>query len=128
MGRLCQGVGVGKNVKGQRVSSTNTFHAILFDDIPQDRRKEITYISFVCEVCQQKENPNRTRITIEGNQICYTGVTGNNTKSLELLNLLITSVLSLKDYKFSSFNVKNFCFGTPIDRPEYVKIKLSDIP
>ena len=39
MGRLCQVVGVGQNGKGQQVAGTDTFHVILFDNIPRDQRK-----------------------------------------------------------------------------------------
>ena len=36
MGRLCQGVGIGKNNLGNRVEGPNTFHAFKFEDIPED--------------------------------------------------------------------------------------------
>ena len=52
------------------------------------------YTRVVCEVCLQKEDPNRTCITISGNQICYPGDTGTKTGSLELVKLLLNSVLS----------------------------------
>ena len=42
--------------------------------------------------------------------------------------LLLNSFLSLKGAKFGSFRVKNFYLATPLDRPEFVNIKLADIP
>ena len=82
----------------------------------------------VCEVHLEKDDPDRTRITIGGNRICYPGDVGTNTASLELVKLLLNSVLSRKDARFSTFDLKNFFFDTPMPEPEYVRIKISDIP
>ena len=62
------------------------------------------------------------------NCICYPGNTGINTDSLELVKLLINSVLSCQDASFACFDVAKFYPGTPLDHPEYFKIKLVDIP
>ena len=44
LSRLCQVIGHGsKGPKLQRVEGTNTFRVITFEDIPQDRRKEICH-------------------------------------------------------------------------------------
>ena len=53
---------------------------------------------------------------------------GTKTASMDLIKLLINSVLSRKGAKFVTFNIKNFYLQTPLTRPEYVRIKLSDIP
>ena len=53
----------------QRTEGTGTFNIINFDDIPIDRRGEITYTKVVCEYREQKDDHNRTRITIGGNRI-----------------------------------------------------------
>ena len=91
-------------------------------------RSDVTYTRVVCEVRPTKEDPNRTRITIGGNRICYPGDTGTKTGSLELVKLLLNSVLSRPNGKFASFDISNFYLGTPLDRPEYVRIKIADIP
>ena len=127
MGRLCQGIGVGDNGIGHRVEGTDTFRVIYYDNIPPDRRKEITYTSVVCEVRPQKADPNRTRITIGGNRICYPGDVATKTASLELVKLMLNSMLSRRGAKFACFDVSNFYLGTPLDRPEYVRIRLADI-
>jgi hypothetical protein len=82
----------------------------------------------VYEVRPEKDDPNRTRITIGGNSICYPGNVGTNTASLELLKLLLNSVLLQKGARFSSIDCKNFYLGTPMPKPEYVRIKILDIP
>ena len=129
LGRLCQGIGQDPTAPGkQRVEGTDTFRPIMHADIPSSRRHEVTYTKVVCEVRPQKEDPNRTRITIGGNRICYPGDTGTKTGSLEVVKLLINSVTSRPGAKFACFDIKNFYLGTPLDRPEYVRIKLTDIP
>ena len=92
-------------------------------EIPVDRRSEITYTKVVCEVREQKEDPNRTRITIGGNRICDPGDVGTPTAGLDIVKLIINSVLSRGNAKFSCFDIANFYLMTPMDRPEYVRIK-----
>ena len=59
LGRIFQGIGKGsKGPKSQRVEGTNTFRLIKFEDIPQDRRKEICHSMVVCEVKPHKEDPH----------------------------------------------------------------------
>ena len=65
LGRLCQGIGSGtKGPWKQRTEGTDTFNIIDYADIPTDRRHEITYTKVFCLVREQKDDPNRTRITI----------------------------------------------------------------
>ena len=76
----------------------------------------------------KKSDPNRTRITIGGNPICYPGDVGTKTASLDLVKIVINSVLSRKDAKYFTFDIYNFYLHNPLDRPEYVHINISDIP
>ncbi|KAL7550017.1 hypothetical protein ACHAWF_017143 [Thalassiosira exigua] len=70
MGRLCQGVGKGEQGPNkQRVKGTDTFRVTKYEDIPHDRRRDIAHVRVVCEVRPQKEDPNRTRITVAGGNI-----------------------------------------------------------
>ena len=128
LGRLCQGIGSGATPTKQRVAGTNTFFLIDYKDIPLHKRKEICHTMVVCEVRPEKDDPDRTRITIGGNRICYPGDVGTNTASLELVKLLLNSVLSRKGARFSTIDLKNFYLDTPMPDPEYVRIKLADIP
>ena len=126
LGRLCQGL---KDTdSANKVTGTDTFHVIDFEDIPKDRLKEVCYSNVVCKVRPEKEDPNRTRITIAGTRVCYPGDVGTKTAPLELVKLMINSVLSRKGAKFCTFDISNFYLQTPLDRPEYIKVKLSDIP
>jgi hypothetical protein len=127
LGRLCQGIKSGSAPTGQQVAGTNTFYIIDYKDIPSHKRKEICHTMVVCEVRPEKDDPDRTCITIDGNRICYPGNVVTNTASLELVKLTLNSVLSRKGAWFSTIDLKNFYLDTPMPDPEYVHIKLSDI-
>ena len=118
LGRLCQGIGAGTTSASQRVSGTNTFFLIDYQNIPMQKRKEICHIMVVCEVHPDKHDPDCTCITIGGNCICFLGNVGTNTALLELVKLLLNSVLSQKEAHFSSIDLKNFYPDTPMPNPE----------
>jgi hypothetical protein len=129
LGRLCQGIGSdASDPAKQRVEGTDTFHVLRYEDIPPDRRKGVAFSKVVCNVKPEKSDPNRTRITIAGQNITYPGDVGTKTASLDLIKLILNSVLSRRGAKFVTFDIKNFYLQTPLDRPEYVRIQLSDIP
>ena len=118
--RICQGISTTPDGSGKRVKGTNTFFLIRFEDIPADRRKETTYTKMVCKVRPKKTDPNRTRITIGGNRICFPGDVGTPIASLELSKIVFNSVFSRPGAKFASFDISNLYLYTPLDRPEYV--------
>jgi hypothetical protein len=128
LGRLCQGIDSGSTPLAQWVSGTNTFFLIDYQDIPLHKRKEVCHTMVVCEVRPDKDDPDRTRITIGGNRICFPGNVGTNTALLELVKLLLNRVLSRKGARFSSIDLKNFYLDTPMPDPKYVRIKILDIP
>ena len=82
----------------------------------------------VYEVKPYKEDLNGTRITVVGSQIFYPGDVGILTGSLDLVKLIINSVLSRRNARFVSFDLKNFYLQTPMEIFEYVRIKFLDIP
>ena len=67
----------------------------------------------VCEVKPHKEDTNRTLITVEGSQICYPGDVGTPTGSLDLVKLIINSVLSRRNARFVSFDLKKLLPPNP---------------
>ena len=52
---------------------------------------------------------------------------GTPTASLELAKIVFNRILSLPGDKFTTFDICNFYLQTPLNRPEYVRVKLSDI-
>ena len=81
----------------------------------------------VCKIKPHKEDPNQTRITVAGSQICYPGDAGTPTGSLDLVKLIINSVLLRRNARFVCFDLKYFYLQTPMEQSEYVRIKISDI-
>ena len=109
------------------MEGTDTFYVIKVEDVPKDCIKKICYTSVVCELRPGKKEPNCTQITICGINVCYPGDVGTNTASTELFKLNINSMLSRAGSKYVCFDIENSYLSTPLDIPEYVKIKLSKI-
>ena len=128
MGRLFRGIGKNTEGPGKRIEGTDALFIVHYHDIPADRRKEVNYTSVVYKVRPQKEDPNRTQINIGGNRIYYPGDVGTPTASLKFFKILINSVLSRTGARFVCFDIKKFYLGTPLNRPEYARIHLKDIP
>ena len=126
--RLFQGIGNrSKRPKNQYVEGNETFQIICYEDIPPDRRNKIMYTKVICEYKVKKEDPNRTRITIGGNHICYPGDVGTPTGSLQLFKFVIDSVLYCHNAGFVCFDISSFYLATSMDQPEYLQIRLDDI-
>jgi hypothetical protein len=47
---------------------------------------------------------------------------------LELIKLMLKSVISRKGARFACINIKKFYLDMPMEDPEYVHIKITDIP
>ena len=122
IGRLAQGR------KSTGLKGTDTFHFIPFSDIPQDRRKDITYARVVVDYRPQKAEPNRTRITVGGDRINYPYTVTTETAEITTHKLLLNSVVSTPGAKYMTADIGNFYLGTPMDRPEYMFLPLSYIP
>lgn len=121
-GRLANGVG--RRIK----NPTNTIKFIRYEDIPKERRKDVTYGQFVCTVRPEKEEQNRTRFVVGGNKINYPGEVATPTADMLVAKLLFNSVVSTPGAKFMTMDLGNFYLMTPLKRPEYIRMKMSDIP
>jgi hypothetical protein len=120
-GRLAQGV-------GNRIEGTNTIFFIPYGNIPKERRKDITYGRFVCDLRMAKENPHRTRLTVGGDRINYPGDVATPTCELLLAKFFFNSVISTPNARFLTADISNFYLNTPMLRYEYVRLALQDIP
>jgi len=121
IGRLAQGL-------PGRVDGTNTIFFIHKHEVPPDRRKDVTYDRIVCTVRPEKDDPYRTRLTVGGNLINYPGDCGTPTADLLTVKLLLNSVVSTPGAKFMTIDISNFYLNTPLDRYEYIKMKLENFP
>lgn len=120
-GRLANGV-------GGRVKGTNTIRFIRKRDIPKNRLKDITYGQFVCTIRPEKKEPNRTRLVVGGDRINYPGEVATPTADMLAAKILFNSVISTANARFMTMDISNFYLNTPLKRPEYIRMKLSDIP
>jgi hypothetical protein len=75
-----------------RLYNTNTIRFIQRSNIPKG--KKVTYGSFVVDIKDHKEERERTRLTVGGDQIEYPGDKSTRTAGLTTAKILINSVIS----------------------------------
>ncbi len=119
--RLAQGV-------GGRIKGTNTIKFIHQHEVPADCMKDITYRRFVCTERPKKTETNRTRFTVGGNCINYPGAVATPTAEMLVAKLLFNSTISTRVARFMTMDISNFYLNSPLPCPEFICIKLSDIP
>ena len=99
-GRLCQGLSDG------RVKGTNTIFFIKKDAVPSERRKDITYGNFLCQLRPQKTEIHRTQLTAGGDRVNYLGDAGTPTADMTLFKILINSIISTKNARSVMVDIK----------------------
>ena len=107
-GRLANGVG------GRTKNPTNTIKFVRKDEVPKNRRKDVTYGSFVCNMRPEKKEKERTRFVVGGDRINYPGEVATPTADMLVAKLLFDSVVSTKDVKFMTMDISNFYLMTPL--------------
>ena len=65
---------------------------------------------------------------VGGNRINYPGNVATLTAKMLVTKLLFNSTISTKGAQFMTINISNFYLNSPLPCPEFIKIKLSDIP
>ena len=120
IGRLAQGV------KPNMQSGSNTIHFISHDEKPRDRKA--TYLRVVSSERPHKAEKKRIRFTVGGDRIEYKGKVATPTAELAAVKLLANSVISTPGAKFMTADIKDFYLGTPMNRYEYMRIPLKNIP
>ena len=83
---------------------------------------------FVCTVRPEKAEPNQTRFTVGGGRINSPGAVATPTVEMLVAKMLFNSVISTKDACFMTMDISNFYLMTPLHHPEFIQMKLSDIP
>ncbi len=121
-GRLAQGL------KDSRVKGTNTIKFIRKDQVPNNRMKDVTYGSFNCNFKPNKEEKDRMGLMAGGDRINYPDDCGTPTADMILFKILINSILSTPNAKCIMVDIKDFYLQTPMKRPEYMGLKITDIP
>eukprot|EP00804_Cyclotella_cryptica_P016746 CCRYP_002051-RA/>CCRYP_002051-RA protein AED:0.35 eAED:0.35 QI:0/0/0/0.66/1/1/3/0/318 len=98
-------------------SSEHTYH----------RWKDVTYGRIVANFCPEKDDPYRIRLTVGGNRINFPGNCGTPTANMITVKILLNSVISTVNAKFMTIDIKDFYLNMPMERPEYMRLKLADI-
>jgi hypothetical protein len=109
-----------------RIYNTNTIRFIHRSNITKGRK--VTYGSFVVDIKDHKEEKERTRLTVGGDQIEYPGDKSTRTAGLITAKILVNSVISTLGAKFLVIDITNFYLNTPLGRFEYMVINLSSLP
>jgi hypothetical protein len=120
-GRLAKGVG--NHIKG-----TNTIKFIHKRKVPKSRLNDVIYGQFVCTEQPEKAEPNRTHFTVGGDQINYPGEVVTPTADLLVTKILFNSTISMPGARFMTMDISNFYLNLLLARPEYIQIKISNIP
>ena len=84
-GQLAQGV-------SGWIEVTDTIKFLWYHEMPKNRHP--TYVHFVCEICPQKTEKERTRLTVGGNLIDYPDTATTRTCNLVTFKMHINSTLS----------------------------------
>jgi hypothetical protein len=115
-------------VRGRIKNLTNTIQFIHQHEVPKDQMKDIMYGQFICTVRLKKAEPNRTRFTVGGDRINYPGEVATPTAEMLVTKMLFNSVMSTRGARFMTMDISNFYLMTPLHQPEFICMKLSDIP
>ena len=79
---------------GEPKENINTIKFIRRDEVPKDRRKDITYGSFVCNIRPETKEKEKTRFVVGGDRINYPGEVATPTADMLVAKLLFNSVVS----------------------------------
>ena len=90
--------------------------------------KDITYGQFVCTIRPEKKEPNRTRLVVCDDRINYPGDVATPTTDMLAAKILFNSVISTVGARFMTMDISNFYLNTPLKHPEYIRMKINDIP
>jgi hypothetical protein len=80
------------------------------------------------DIKDHKEEKERTRLTVGGDQIEYPGEKSTRTSGLTAAKILTNSVISTLGAKFLVIDIQNFYLNTPLGRFEYMVINLLLLP
>ncbi len=121
LARLAQGIpGVSKGTK--------TLIIIKRDEITADCRCDTTYAHVCVNYRPKKDDPNRARLTVSGNLIHILSDVSTPTVNMVTVKLHLNSVISTKGARYCTIDLNDFYLNIPMVRPEYMRMKLKDIP
>jgi len=106
------------------IETTKTMHLIPWDQKPANRQA-----SYYNPQLKIKSNGTyRCRGTYGGNRSDYAGPKIAETAELTTVKMLINACISDPDSEFMTADISDFYLGTPLDTPEYMIIRLDQMP
>ena len=105
---------------------TNTLFFIPPSAIPQG--KTVTYGRLVSTIRPTKTEKNRVRLTVGDNKLKYVGDKTTRCASLNTTKFLLDSVISTPGGRFTTINLKDIYYNTPVDTYEYMQLYLAIAP
>ena len=117
-----------------RLIDSQTIAPIHPEDQPADRIKDTTYYNPQVKekITGDGSKTFRVRGTAGGDRVNYPGDVSARTAEMEVIKALIHSVASdrfhKKDAQWMTLDIKDYYLGTPMPRPEFVRIPLKFIP
>jgi hypothetical protein len=78
--------------------------------------------------CNSKKDKYRTRITMGGNLVNLPGDCGTPTAKHLTVKLLLNSIISTPNTKFTTLDLKDFYLMTPMKKYKYFCMKLDLFP
>ena len=88
-----------------QVDGTDTISFISKDDVPGDRKKDVTYGRIVVGHRPGNVEPNQTRFTIDGDRINHPDDCGTLTADLLTVKLITNSLISTEKAKFMTLDI-----------------------
>jgi hypothetical protein len=110
------------------MKGTDTINFFKYNEIPIDRRKDVTYGSIQVDYRPQKAEENRTRLTVGGNLINFSGDVSTPTANITPTKMVINSTISTPKAKYMCGDIKNFYLGTPMEWKEYMRLPIAIVP
>ena len=96
------------------IQGTDTMQFIQKHEVPYN--KKVTYTRFVCDYGPQKEEKERTRITVGRYRLEYQEEVSTKNAELTTIKILLNSVISSIWAKIMTADVKHFYLNTPMVR------------
>jgi hypothetical protein len=75
-----------------------------------------------------KTETHRTRLTAGGDRINYPEDVGTPTADMTLFKIHANNIISTPGARCIMVDIKDFYLNTPMKRPKYMRLKITDIP
>ena len=108
-----------------RPTGTNTIFFIPTSKVPTDQ--QVSYINPVVSTRPNKAEIHRVRLTTGGDRLEYPALTATDTVSHTTTKIHLHSVIFTPNAKYLTTDIKDYDYGTPVPRYEYLRISIKII-